>query len=267
MFLVTRTDFCRAINYLQAQINAGGGGGGTYTAGDGLDLSVGDEFSVDSSVARTTATLAQFAATTSAELLALLTNPVGTGFAVFSNSPTLQTPTIAAIHNAGAAGIAFGSVLTPVNYFQVTQGATGTGVTISATGSDTDVNLTLAAKGAGVVRYKTYEVGFRRVPSNAQSAAYSFQLTDSGLSVDHPAADANNRAFTLDTDLAWTTGDCITVTNMSAANNVTIPVSGAFQLYLAGTGSTGTRTLGPYGVATMRRQATGNWLIAGTALT
>lgn len=44
--------------------------------------------------ALTTNTLAQFAATTSAELAALLTNETGSGLAVFGTSPTLVTPNL-----------------------------------------------------------------------------------------------------------------------------------------------------------------------------
>jgi hypothetical protein len=46
-------------------------------------------------------TLAQFAATTSAQLRGVLTDETGTGSAVFGTSPTLTTPNIASIVNTG----------------------------------------------------------------------------------------------------------------------------------------------------------------------
>ncbi len=55
----------------------------------------------ESGLAVTSASLAQFAATTSAELRAILTDETGTGAAVFGTSPTLTTPIIAQIVNTG----------------------------------------------------------------------------------------------------------------------------------------------------------------------
>jgi endosialidase-like protein len=68
-------------------------------------------------------TLAVFAATTSAQLLALLTNPTGTGLAVFSNTPSLTTPDIGAA--TGASLNASGSLFARGN---TTQPASSTGL-------------------------------------------------------------------------------------------------------------------------------------------
>lgn len=51
-------------------------------------------FTCASSIALTTGTLAQFAATTSAQLLGVVSDETGSGVLVFGTSPTLGTPTI-----------------------------------------------------------------------------------------------------------------------------------------------------------------------------
>jgi len=50
--------------------------------------------------ALTTGTLAQFAATTSLQLLGVISDETGTGLLVFNSSPTIITPTIASFANA-----------------------------------------------------------------------------------------------------------------------------------------------------------------------
>lgn len=107
--------------------------------------------------------------------------------------------------------------------------------------------------------------GFRVVPSNPQSAAYSTVLADSGKSIDHPASDANARTFTIDGSVAYPDGTCISFSNM-AAQATTIAIT-TDTMYLAGTGSTGNRSLAQYGMATARKVLSGVWLISGVNLT
>jgi hypothetical protein len=46
-----------------------------------------------------------------------------------------------------------------VNYLQVTGGGTGSAATLSAQGSDTNIDLALTPKGTGVLRFGTYTAG------------------------------------------------------------------------------------------------------------
>jgi hypothetical protein len=110
-------------------------------------------------------------------------------------------------------------------------------------------------------------VGFRNIPGNSQSAAYTTVAADSGKSIDHPSTDANARTFTIDSNanVAYPVGTCITFTNMTA-NVVTIAIT-SDTMYLAGTGTTGSRSLAQYGIATARKLTSTTWLISGTGLT
>lgn len=105
----------------------------TLTIADGVTLTVPAAASVQgthsgtssgtntgdvANTALTTGTLAQFAATTSAQLATLLTDETGSGAAVFATSPALVTPTL---------GVA---AVTTVNKVTVTAPATGSTLTI-----------------------------------------------------------------------------------------------------------------------------------------
>jgi len=113
----------------------------------------------------------------------------------------------------------------------------------------------------------TDAVGFRNVPSNSQSAAYTAVLADAGKGIDHPSTDANARTFTIPANgsVAYAIGTCLTFTNMTS-QVVTIAIT-TDTMYLAGTGTTGSRSLAQYGIATARKLTSTTWLISGTGLT
>jgi hypothetical protein len=267
MSLPNYSQLVSVVRCLSRKVNEdSGGGGGTYTAGTGLQL-VGTEFSVVAPTALTTGTLAQFAATTSAQLATLITNETGSGSLVFGTNPNMDGPRI--INGIqGATGIKildFATVGGAVNGLQATASSTGSGPTLTVQGSDSNIDLNLAAVGTGAVKYLSIEIGFRTVPSNSQSANYTTVLADNGKAIDHPASDNNARAFTIDGSLAYPIGTCITFTNL-AATACTIPIT-TDVMYLAGTGTTGTRTLAQYGMAMARKTAAGFWMISGSGLT
>lgn len=104
------------------------------------------------------------------------------------------------------------------------------------------------------------------VTANSQSANYTTVLSDSGKSIDHPSTDANARTFTIDSNanVAYPIGTCISFSNMTA-NVVSIAIT-SDTLYLAGPGTTGTRSLAQYGIATARKLTSTTWIIGGTGL-
>jgi hypothetical protein len=153
----------------------------------------------------------------------------------------------------------------------------GTGVT-SSTGSGSNVlstspSLTTPVLGtptSGNLSNCTVDgtdaVGFRNTPINSQSAAYTMVLADSGKTILHPIADNNARTFTIpaNSSVAYPLGTVITFVNL--INTVTIAIT-SDTMYLAGPGTTGSRTLAAYGVATAVKLTSTSWLISGNGLT
>lgn len=111
------------------------------------------------------------------------------------------------------------------------------------------------------------ELGFRNIPQNSQSAAYTTVAADSGKHLYHPSTDANARTFTIaaNASVAYPIGTAITFIN-ETSQVVTIAIN-SDTLVLAGTGSTGSRSLAQYGVATAIKVGSTRWIISGTGLT
>jgi hypothetical protein len=113
----------------------------------------------------------------------------------------------------------------------------------------------------------TDSVGFRNVPVNSQSAAYTAVLTDSGKLILHPSTDANARTFTIPANgsVAYPVGTVLTFVNMTS-QVVTIAIT-TDTMYLAGPGTTGSRSLAQYGMASAVKITSTTWIISGSGLT
>lgn len=113
----------------------------------------------------------------------------------------------------------------------------------------------------------TNGVGYKNIPQNSQSAAYTTVLGDAGKHIFHPSSDANARTFTIDSNanVAYPIGTAITFINMTS-QVVTIAIT-SDTMYLAGTGTTGSRSLAQYGVATAIKIDSTHWIISGSGLT
>jgi hypothetical protein len=113
----------------------------------------------------------------------------------------------------------------------------------------------------------TDSVGFRNIPQNSQSAAYTLVLADAGKHIFHPSGDANARTYTIPDNgsVAYPIGTAITFVNMTG-QVVTIAIT-TDTMYLAKDGTTGSRSLAQYGSATALKLTSTTWLISGSALT
>lgn len=103
------------------------------------------------------------------------------------------------------------------------------------------------------------------LPQNSQSAAYTTVLSDASKHILHPTSDNNARTFTIDSNanVAYPTGTTITFVNQ--INTVTIAIT-SDTLTMAGTGSTGSRTLAASGIAVALKISSTNWIINGSGL-
>jgi hypothetical protein len=144
--------------------------------------------------------LGVFAATTSLQLLGVISDETGTGSLVFATSPVLVTPTLGvasatslAVTGAGAPAIGIYtsaantldlsarslqalSLTNPassVNYFTMTGAATGISPTIAvASGTDTNVGIIYATKGTGTHTFQTQSVTNFQVSGQASAVNY-----------------------------------------------------------------------------------------------
>ena len=112
----------------------------------------------------------------------------------------------------------------------------------------------------------TNTVGFLTIPQNSQSASYGLVLSDTGKNIFHAVGSAA-ATYTIpaNSNIAFATGAAVTFINMSA-NAVTIAIT-TDTLYNSSNGTTGSRTLAQYGVATAIKITSTSWIISGSGLT
>jgi hypothetical protein len=177
--------------------------------------------------------------------------------------------TVTTLNNMTFANVTISSVAStfPNNYLansSVTIGNTtvSLGGTTSSLGNVTINNCTVGnatVDSAGVA-------GFIGIPQNSQNGSYNVVIGDAGKHLYHPVGQAA-ATYTIpaNSNVAFTVGTTISFVNMSA-NATTIAVT-TDTIYLAGTGTTGNRTLAQYGVATAVKLTSTSWIISGTGLT
>jgi hypothetical protein len=159
---------------------------------------------------------------------------------------------------------------TSINKVAITAPATSATLTIADGKTLTASNtITLAATNDSqtyTLPAATCNIGYLEVPQNSQSAAYTTVLADNGKHIFHPASDNNARTFTIpaNSSVAYPIGTVLTFVNR--INTVTIAIT-TDTMYLAGAGTTGSRTLAANGVATAIKIASTEWIISGTGLT
>ena len=148
---------------------------------------------------------------------------------------------------------------------------TGSGSVIALATSPSFTTPILGTPTSGTLSNCTVDgtdaVGFRNIPVNSQSAAYTAVLADAGKVIFHPSTDANARTFTIPANgsVAYPIGTAITFINMTS-QVVTIAIT-TDTMYLSAAGTTGSRSLAQYGSATAIKMTSTTWLISGSGLT
>jgi hypothetical protein len=170
----------------------------------------------------------------------------GTGVATFLGTPSSANLAAAVTGETGSGALVF---------------ATSPTLVTPVLGTPTSGNLTNCTADG------TDSVGFKNIPVNSQSAAYTAVLADAGKVIFHPSTDANARTFTIPANgsVAYPVGTAITFINMTS-QAVTIAIT-TDTMYLSSAGTTGSRTLAQYGSATAIKMTSTTWLISGSGLT
>ncbi len=174
---------------------------------------------------------------------------LGTVTSVAATVPAFLSISGSPITTSGTLAISYSGTALPV-----ANGGTGT-----TTGSL--VNCTVDGTNA---------VGYLNVPQNAQAGAYTLVLADGGKHIYHASGSAA-ATYTIPaaSSVAFPIGTVISFINLATAA-VTISIT-TDTMYLTGTGTTGSRTLAQYGIATATKvsglSATGIWVISGAGLT
>jgi hypothetical protein len=199
-----------------------------------------------------------------ANVNALLVNGQNTG-----GSETLRIQDTGSSNGVNIAMFGNGST-TPSKYLRVINGLAQwvndgyASVIWSMDNSGTITQYNDAVFSASYGPSSTLSIGYRGLPINAPGSSYTAVLSDAGKTI----AIVSGTTVTIPTNasVAYPTGTTITILNTSGSGNVSISCADTF--YLANTsGTTGTRTLAPLGVATAIKYVSNAWVISGNGLT
>jgi hypothetical protein len=103
--------------------------------------------------------------------------------------------------------------------------------------------------------------GFRGLPQNAQTGAYTLTLSDAGKQVSNTTG---GWVIPANGSVAFPIGTAIALFNSSGSSQ-TVSIT-TDTLRLAGTATTGTRTVAQYGLVTCVKVASTTWVISGSGL-
>lgn len=106
----------------------------------------------------------------------------------------------------------------------------------------------------------------RAMPLTLTNAAKTFVLTEANQAFGKDTTTARTYTIPANSSVAFPVGTMITMYNNFASGNITVAIT-TDTLILAGPGTTGSRTLAPWGVCTALKIASTTWIISGTGLT
>jgi hypothetical protein len=189
-----------------------------------------------------------------------------------ANSVSLVTNNTARVTVNSTGDVAFTGAINvtgAINKVTITAPATGSTLTI-ADGKTATINNTLTLAGTDGMTMTfppaSASIGYLEIPQNPKTGSYTLVLSDSGKHIYHAvAAAAATYTIPENASVAYPIGTAITFINMAVAN-VTIAIT-TDTMYLAGAGTTGSRTLAQYGSATAIKITNTSWIINGMGLT
>ena len=106
--------------------------------------------------------------------------------------------------------------------------------------------------------------GFRNVPVSSKAGDYTLVIADYGKAIFSTGASATI-TIPANASVAFPVGTVIVIEAGATAGARTIAIT-TDTLYLAGVGTTGSRTLQPYGQCSLHKVSSTEWYISGTGL-
>jgi hypothetical protein len=175
-----------------------------------------------------------------------------TNVVIFTTATSSITPTAVATFSS-ASGLSVTGNVTGNNI--VANAIVGTGTGGNLTGANVITAVTVSASGN-----ISDGLGFiRNIPINTQTANYTLTLNDTGKFV------SSNTTVNVPTSV-FSAGNVITMYNNSAVSISVVAITGV-TLQLAGTATTGNRTLAQRGVGTVLCVAANTFVMYGTGVT
>lgn len=135
------------------------------------------------------------------------------------------------------------------------------GGVLIADGSSTGMNFPLGATLGGSAN----AVGYLGVPQNAQSAAYVLTLADRGKHIYSENVAGQTITIPPNSDVAFEIESIVVIVNRGT-NPITVAQGAGVTLRWAGTASTGNRTLGVNGLASLLKIGTDVWMLSGAGV-
>jgi hypothetical protein len=190
------------------------------------------------------------------EIISATTSSAFAGILPVTQGGTGATTPSGARTNLGATGI--GSAL----FTAATAASARSTISAAASGANTDItaldqDVTITA--SGTIAADT--LGYRGLPQNSQTGAYTLALSDAGKQVSNTTG---GWVIPANSSVAFPVGAAIALYNDSGSSQ-TVSIT-TDTLRQAGTANTGTRTLAQYGLATCVKVASTTWVISGAGL-
>ena len=109
-------------------------------------------------------------------------------------------------------------------------------------------------------------IGFRDVPVTISNANTTFALADAGRAFGKDNTTAYTYTIPANGTVAFPIGTVITVFNNNATSNITVAIT-TDTLRLAGTTTTGSRTIAPFALCTLFKVSSTVWMASGAGVT
>ena len=130
------------------------------------------------------------------------------------------------------------------------------------TGATTIGGAAVNLQGSGI---DSNSVGFRGIPIKSITSNYATVASDAGITLLHPSTDTASRTLTIasHSSVPYPNGTAITFINDSSSS---ITIACGNTMVWAGVGTTGSRILAQYGMATAVKISSTRWYIGGAGL-